>query len=76
VIRLLAAICRYSRVPRLLSTSQVSDMLGVHPSTVARFVRHGHLPAIRLTPNSPLRFRPEDVRILLDKAGAREISAA
>jgi excisionase family DNA binding protein len=53
-----------------LTTGQAAARLKVDPSTVRRLADAGYLPAIRLTPRSPRRFRQEDVRRLLEQAGA------
>jgi len=53
-----------------LRTREVAEALGVSTQTVRRFADAGVLPAIRLTPRSPRRFREEDVRRLLERAGA------
>jgi excisionase family DNA binding protein len=52
-----------------LRTREVAQLLDVDPSTVRRFAAAGILPAIRLTPRSPLKFRLEDVERLLEEAG-------
>lgn len=59
-----------------LSTAQVAATLGLHPTTVQRFVKEGRLHALRFTPTSPLRFRPEDVAAFLRQAGAPESEVA
>lgn len=48
----------------LLTTHQVAEQLGVSIFTVRNLVEAGKLPAIRLRPGSPFRFRPEDVESL------------
>lgn len=47
-----------------LTTSQAADLLGVATATVARYVRQGLLPALRL-PTGRLRIRRSEVERLL-----------
>jgi excisionase family DNA binding protein len=51
----------------LLTTSQAADMLDVSRDTVARWIRLGQLPAVRL-PSGRYRVRREDVERLLRQA--------
>jgi excisionase family DNA binding protein len=53
-----------------VTTGKAAALLGVDPKTVRNFADAGYLPAIRLTPRSPRRFREEDVRRLLERAQA------
>lgn len=48
----------------LLTTQEVAEQMRVHVSTVARWVKEGHLAAFR-TPGGTLRFRQADVDALL-----------
>jgi excisionase family DNA binding protein len=43
-------------------------MLDVDTKTVRRLADAGYLPAIRLTPRSPRRFRTADIERLLEQA--------
>ena len=52
----------------LLSTAEVAAVLGVHPVSVARYVRAGTLPARRIGQAGPLRFQAADVERLLQPA--------
>lgn len=56
--------------PEALTTREAADVLGVSPATVRRFADRGVLPASRLTPFSPRRFRREDVERLREAADA------
>lgn len=50
----------------LLTTTQAAEMLGVSRDTVARWIRLGQLPAVRL-PSGQYRVKREDVeRVLSD----------
>ena len=42
-----------------LTVDQVAQILGVHRNTVIHLVERGTLPAYRLGPRSPYRFRRE-----------------
>ena len=53
-------ILRMGKTGALRTTQEVAEEYGVHPSTVRRWVKAGHLAATRL-PGGQLRFRPEDV---------------
>jgi excisionase family DNA binding protein len=59
-----------------MSSGEVAAELGVTDRTVRRFADHGFLPAVRLTPRSPRRFRREDVDRLLSAALAGGSAAA
>jgi len=48
----------------MLTTTQAASMLGVDRATVARWVRLGQLPAVRL-PSGHIRIRRRDVEKLL-----------
>jgi hypothetical protein len=51
----------------LMKTSEVAEILKVHPRTVRRYADEGLLERVYLNPNSPksLRFRSTDVRGLI-----------
>ena len=51
-----------------LTTGQMAELFGVTDRTIERWADRGILPAIRLTPTSPRRFRLEDVESLLEEA--------
>ena len=59
-----------------MTTSEVAAELGVTDRTVRTFADRGFLPAVRLTPTSPRRFRREDVDRLLSAATAGGSAAA
>jgi DNA-binding transcriptional MerR regulator len=56
--------------PKTLGTKDVARLLDVSEATVRRYSEAELLPAVRLTPTGPRRFREEDVRRLLKRAGA------
>lgn len=48
-------------LPATLSVTETARLLGVSRQTVTRMAIAGELPAIRLRPVSPRRFREQDV---------------
>jgi DNA-binding transcriptional MerR regulator len=54
-----------------LDTRAVALVLGVSGRTVTRFADRGVLPAERLTPRSPRRYRAADVLAVLERRCAR-----
>jgi excisionase family DNA binding protein len=57
-----------ARNPTLLSSAETARLIGCGPDTVRRLVREGELKAIRFTPKGVLRFRPDDVADLIERA--------
>lgn len=55
----------------LLTPRQVAEILGVHPQTVARWAREGHLKCV-LTPGRHRRFQQSDVDDFV-RAGAQPL---
>jgi len=56
----------------LLTTTEAAKLLGVDRSTVARYVRQGKLPAIRL-PSGHTRIRRADVdRLVRGESGLQQ----
>lgn len=51
-----------------LTSADVARRVGVSSRTVRDWADRGDLPAVRLTPRSPRRFRAEDVEELLERA--------
>jgi len=49
---------------KLLTVPEAADLLGVHPSTITRWVREGILESRRL-PGGRLRFKLDDLEKLL-----------
>jgi excisionase family DNA binding protein len=45
----------------MLTTSDVAQLLGLHPNTVRRWNKKGILKSYRITPRGDRRFRREDV---------------
>ena len=57
-----------SKLPaRLLSVSQVADLLGVHSSTVRRWGKHGLLKSYAIGLHRNLRFKQEDIVSFIDE---------
>ncbi len=54
-------------LPKLLTIEEVAEALRVHPSTAARYVARGRLPAVRL-PGGALRVAREDLVLVLAPA--------
>ena len=52
--------------PPVLTRAEAAQLLGVHPSTVARWAVAGLLPCVR-TPSGQRRYRSQDVEELLNK---------
>lgn len=52
--------------PPLLTRAEAAQVLGVHPSTVARWAAAGLLPYAR-TPSGERRYRSRDVEELLNQ---------
>jgi excisionase family DNA binding protein len=60
---------RKNKLPaRLLSVGEVADFLGVHSSTVRRWVEKGLLKSYSIGIRNNLRFKQEDVLSLLNAA--------
>lgn len=55
--------------PRLLTSRQVGDLLGVSITSVQRLVGKGVLQPVRLGPNGLFRFRREDVEAIIRGEG-------
>jgi len=47
--------------PDLLDLKQAAELLGVHPRTVRRMIKQGHLPAYRLAGGQQLRIKKSDL---------------
>ena len=52
---------------RLLGIREVADLFGVDISTVRRWDEAGHLRSVRVGNRGHRRFRPEDIRRLLEQ---------
>ncbi len=50
---------------KMLTTSEVARIFGIHPSTVRRWSQKGILKSYRTRPRSEQRFQREDVAVLL-----------
>ena len=62
------------RLPELLTTRQVAEMLAVSPETVLRWYRAGDLPGIRVSRNV-LRFDEEEIDEWLEAKRRRRLLA-
>ena len=58
-----------SRDSEMLTTTEVAQLLRVHPNTVRRWASKGLLRAYRLGPRRDRRFKREDVDALLQDNG-------
>ncbi len=58
---------------RLLSVSEVAQILGVSTQSVGRWIRSGSLPAVRLGsgPAARLRVAPDDLEGFVEPVGRR-----
>jgi excisionase family DNA binding protein len=58
---------------RLLSVSEVAEIVGVSPRSVARWIRSGDLAAVRLGhgPAARLRVSPDDLAGFVEPVGRR-----
>ena len=52
--------------PQVLTRAEAAQVLGVHPSTVARWASAGSLPCVH-TPSGERRYRSNDVEELLNQ---------
>jgi excisionase family DNA binding protein len=55
----------YNNMGGMLTVSEVSEMLHVHPNTVRRWSDQGVLKAYRIGPRGDRRYRAKDVSMLL-----------
>jgi len=55
------------RLKIMLTTGEVSQLLGVHINTVRRWSRTGRLPAYRISTRGDRRFRREDIDSFLKR---------
>ena len=56
------------QIEPLMTTQQVAKALNIHPNTVRRWGNKGILPHYRISNRGDLRFRKEDVDLLLFEA--------
>ena len=52
-----------------IPTGKACEILGVHPNTLRRWVKEGHLPAVR-TPGGERRYLTSDIRAFMKKRAA------
>jgi excisionase family DNA binding protein len=52
---------RNDRLSRMLTVNEVAHLLNIHPGTVRRWEKNGHLKSCRIGPKGSIRFRREDV---------------
>ncbi len=46
---------------RMLTVKEVADLLNVHPLTIRRWEKKGHLKSYRIGPKGVIRFNREDL---------------
>lgn len=57
----------------MLQVGEAAQMLGVHPDTLKRWERAGHIASTR-TPTGHRRFRRDDVEALIERMSSRSAS--
>jgi excisionase family DNA binding protein len=60
-------------VDRMLTVSEVADLLRVHSSSVRRWQKSGELKSYRLGSKGSLRFKNEDILSFLQAASRADI---
>lgn len=55
-----------NKVPQLLTISEASKLLSVHPNTLRHWDRKGILKSVRFGPRKIRRFKKEDILKLLN----------
>ena len=56
--------------PRTLRRGEAAERLGVHPNTLASWVRRGWLAGVRM-PSGEVRYREQDVEALRERIYAQ-----
>ncbi len=54
-------------IPQLLTLSETSKILKVHPNTLRLWDKNGILPAIRIGVKKVRRYKKEDIKKLINK---------
>jgi excisionase family DNA binding protein len=66
----------HEETEKLLTVSEVSVMLHVHPNTLRRWSEQGKIPSYRISPRGDRRFKFSDVtRFLVESAIQNKTSA-
>lgn len=52
--------------PKILRRSEAAELLGVHPNTLAGWIKRGWLTGVKL-PSGEVRFREEEVDALCER---------
>jgi len=53
-------------LPRLLTIRQAAEILNVHVETLRRWDKSGKLKAIRVNDRGDRRYKPEDLKVIID----------
>lgn len=53
-----------------MDTKAAAAALAVSTETLVRYVKEGRLPAVRILPKGPYRFRASDIQHLIDESVA------
>ena len=56
-----------AELPELLTVSEVSKMLHIHPNTLRRWTEQGRIVACRIAPRGDRRFRHADIVRFLEE---------
>jgi excisionase family DNA binding protein len=53
------------KLSRMLTVNEVAHLLNIHPGTVRRWEKDGHLKSCRIGPRGNIRFQREDILKLM-----------
>lgn len=53
-------------LPKLLTIRQAAEVLNVHVETLRRWDKSGKLKAIRVNDRGDRRYKPEDLKVIID----------
>lgn len=56
---------KYENTEKLLTVTEVAEMLHIHPNTLRRWANEGKIASIRITSRGDRRFKPSDVNAFL-----------
>lgn len=62
---------KLNEMPELLSIGQVSDLFGIHADTLRNWEKQGLLVPLRVGPRKDRKYRPQDVKAIMDKMGSK-----